>query len=478
MMKVLWLSAGSGRYKSGDNCYNGGGWIASLQEVVEQEKSIELALAFLTHDKADEEKTVGGTRYYPIYTQAPGRWKKLRTYYGGYKKFDDEEYVEQIQQVIHDFQPDIVQLFGTENAMATILGKTEEPLVVHLQGLLAPYDNAFFPIGLNKSNFVFPITVNEWVLRNGYIFAKNSIHARGKREIHLFKRIRYVMGRTEWDYEVSHLLASQSQYFHVDEVMRPCFYEAAGSWKRNSERKAFVISSTISQTIYKGLDLILKTASLLEQHTDIEFEWRVVGVNPDAKYVKFFEKSVEMKTTKVRYMGVLNAEQLRDNLLDSDVYVHPSYIDNSPNSVCEAQLLGLPVIATGVGGVTSLIEHNVSGLIVPANAPYELAYWLKDLFLRPQLAESLGAEAAKVAKKRHDRNNIIKQLLSTYQAIIDAHTINLSTNDNMNTTHKLPCEGDNSHLGGGKSYLIQRTGKHDSVTLSTIRTCGVYKLAA
>ena len=157
---------------------------------------------------------------------------------------------------------------------------------------------------------------------------------------------------------------------------------------------------------------------MLEEETDVDFEWQVVGVAPNSKYVRFFEKSICMKTSRVKYLGVLNAEQLRDTLLDSDVYVHPSYIDNSPNSVCEAQLLGMPVIVTAVGGVPSLVEHKVSGLIVPANAPYELAYWLKYIFENPNMAENIGHNATIIAQKRHDREEITKQLLLTYNTIL------------------------------------------------------------
>ena len=360
-----------------------------------------------------------GTYYYPIYHKPQSIFGKLRTYYGGYKRIDDNAFVPQIQKVISDFKPDVIHLFGMENPMATILRKTAIPIVVHLQGLLAPCDVAFFPVGLNKSSFLWPFSKEEWLLRNGSVYAKNSIHVKGIRERMLFKRVDYVMGRTDWDYEVSQLLAPHSRYFHVDEVIRPCFYERAGSWKVKARGKLVVIS-TISQTIYKGLDLILKTASLLEEETDIDFEWLVVGVSSGSNYVRFFEKNVGVKTSKVRYLGVLNAEQLRDSLLESDVYVHPSYIDNSPNSVCEAQLLGMPVIATGVGGVPSLVTHKVTGLLVPANAPYELAYWIMHVTKEKAMAGEMGRKAANVAWKRHDRDVIVKQLLQTYNTILNS----------------------------------------------------------
>lgn len=417
-MRVLWLSTTPGLYDSKDSGYNGIGWISSVQSLIQQEDGLELALAFLTSNVEDSEKIISGTHYYPIYSKVPNVFNKLKNYYGGYRNIDDDAYVPQILKIISDFNPDIIQLFGMENSMATILGKTEIPIVVHLQGLLAPYDNAFFPIDFNKYSFMWPFSKREWIIRNGYIYAKKSIHVRGVRERLLFKKVDYVMGRTDWDFEVSQLLAPQSRYFHVDEVMRSCFYDHAGEWI-SKHRDKIIITSTISQTIYKGLDLIIKAASLLEHETHLDFEWQVVGVSPNSSYTRFFEKTIKMKSSKVRYMGVLSAEQLCDTLLDSDIYVHPSYIDNSPNSVCEAQLLGMPVVATGVGGINSLIEHEDSGLLVPANAPYELAYWIKYIAENTCKAEELGHNGVNVALRRHDRKEIVKQLLFVYSSILE-----------------------------------------------------------
>ena len=185
-MKVLWLSINSGLYSNKGNSYNGGGWIASLQSLIQQSHDIDLALAFVTSDKKDIPLQIDKTKYYPIYNKPQNALSKLFFYYGGYKHIDENIYVEQLKAVIDDFKPDIIQLFGLENCMATILGKTNVPIVVHLQGLLAPCNNAFFFFGLNKNTFRWPPTIREWILRNGYLYAKKSIQIRGEREKNSF----------------------------------------------------------------------------------------------------------------------------------------------------------------------------------------------------------------------------------------------------------------------------------------------------
>lgn len=430
-MKILWLSVNNGLYKATSKIgkgYNGGGWVSSLQKLIISNHNNKLALAYITNEQLNKEQQEN-TIYYPIYESHKAYIQKFKEYYGGYKKKNSKKYLIQIKQIIQDFQPDIIHLFGLENPLAIIIRNTSVPIVIHLQGLLAPYDNAFFPVNFNKSSFLIPFSIREWVFRNGYIFAKNNIHVRGEKELSLLKKVEYVMGRTDWDYQMSSLLAPQTKYFHVDEVLRDSFYENAGKWKY-PESNTFYITSTISNTVYKGLDTVLKTAKLLKEQTVIPFKWNVIGLSQKDPIVRFFESKLKINSSEVRveYLGVLNENDLCDRLLDSHIYVHPSYIDNSPNSLCEAQLLGMPVIGTYVGGIPSLIKHKENGILVPSNAPYELAYNLKKCYKDKDFTINIGRNSYNTAKYRHDKKIILDSLLKTYSEVIEASKTNVHDN--------------------------------------------------
>lgn len=427
-MRILWLSVTPGLYQHPylKSSYNGGGWISSLQNVLITQEKITLALAFVTHIPLKEEKQ-NNTIYYPIFEPSKSSFQKLKEYYGGYKNAHTKKYINQIQKIIIDFKPDIIHLFGLENPLSCILGKTQVPIVVHLQGILSPYDNAFFPAGFNKFSFLFPFSFREWILRNGYIFAKNNIHVRGERELNLFHKIQYVMGRTHWDYQISHLFSPKSKYFHVDEVLRESFYENMGKWSFRPEKKLIIIS-TISNTIYKGLDTVLKTAKILKKQDRFSFKWQIVGIQKKDEIVHFFEHKFKINSEdiNIEYLGVLNESDLCKKLLESHIYVHPSYIDNSPNSICEAQILGMPVIGTYVGGIPSLITNQENGVLIPANAPFELSYILEKCFKDINYMSNLGYKASAVAQKRHNKSHVLKDLLTTYSTIIKENP-----NDNL-----------------------------------------------
>ena len=149
----------------------------------------------------------------------------------------------------------------------------------------------------------------------------------------------------------------------------------------------------------------------------MDFVWNVYGnIDPS-----FMEKQVGLchEDVNVRLCGVASPTQLRDALLESTMYFHPSYTENSPNSVCEAQILGVPVVASRVGGTDSLVEHGKTGFLYPVTDPYIAAYYIEYLVDNPKENVAIGNAAKQVAIVRHDKKKIVDELMETYREMID-----------------------------------------------------------
>ena len=165
----------------------------------------------------------------------------------------------------------------------------------------------------------------------------------------------------------------------------------------------------------KGPDVVLKTAKLIRENTDYQVEWKWIGGTDEE--IKEFERLTKVKAHEVglRMMGTLSASEMIRELLSSDMYVHTSYSDNSPNAVCEAQYLGMPVIATDTGGVISLFsEQYDKNMMVPMNDPFYLASKIIELREDDAKAKCLAEDNWTVAHQRHDVERISKQLKDTY----------------------------------------------------------------
>ena len=407
-MRVLLVSTSSGAWQAGTDCYNGSGWVSSVQRLLENDPGVELAMAFPTGEAGLFSEVRGSTRYFPMFCQERSSLEKLTYYYGGYKKQQDNQIVPQLLKAIESYDPDIVQIFGTESEIPELITQTDIPCVIHLQGFLGEYHKAFFPPGIDERTLRREfINVRENIFRNGIRFNYREMEVRAKREEEYMRRCRFFMGRTDWDKSIVRSFNPSATYFHVDEVLRPRFYEAA-KWKPRGGHLSIV--STISDTFYKGFGLILQTASILRDMND-DFTWTVVGVNPSDPTVRFFEKhyGILHHTVNVECVGVLPPERIIPLLQDASVYVHPSYIDNSPNSLCEAQYLGVPSIATEVGGVPTLMASQPWNMVPPGDAQALAARIMRITPQDNQMADALA---------RHDKEKIKDELMSAYESIL------------------------------------------------------------
>lgn len=409
-MKVLWFAVTPSLYAANNTEHNGGGWISSLEKQLREDKSIELGVAFEFND-TEFSVVKDSVTYFPIDGMYK-RWNRMKSRF----LFNTEENViiPQCIKIIENFKPDVIHIFGSEWCFGLLTEYINIPIVIHLQGSIPPYYNARFPPGYNIYNY---LIYNKFNFKKsiGRILGDISFKKRVKREERILRNCKNFMGRTHWDRLLTNLYHPHSNYYHCNEVLRPEITGCLLEW-RSQEREKLILVSTISNNLLKGLDVIFKTAKLLKENTDICFEWHLLGPK-DLLFIEWKEK-VKAADINIYPKGVVSASIITEELLNCDAYIHPSYIDNSPNAVCEAQYLGVPVIATNVGGISTLVDHNINGLLFPANDPYTLAHIISSIKLDPLTWNSLGSNAAFMAKERHDPEKIVNDLKMIYKSIM------------------------------------------------------------
>ena len=309
-------------------------------------------------------------------------------------------------------RPDIIHCWGSELCYGLIAQYISIPVVMHIQGIINPIYQAFRPAGMDGFSILKASDYNLLKYYKLYCRANVVMKHQATRERDMLKHIKYFIGRTEWDRQVTRLMSPESTYYYCSEALRTHITNSP-KWTCNSKRK-LIISSTILPPLYKGADVILRTASILKTSYKGDFEWNIYGMNS----IHLQEKFTGIKSGQVNVFcrGKVGPDILSEKLLKSDVFVHPSYIDNSPNSVCEAQYLGVPVIATYVGGIPSLIADG-AGLLVPANDVYQTAWNIIRLKKDIDLAESISEKEITLAEKRHNLKTIVNDLLGVYEQI-------------------------------------------------------------
>ncbi len=419
-MRVLWFTNTPSRYKPSSHPYYGGGWIDSLEALIQGHEDVDLGISF--YHPSDTVKVIrSNLTYYPILRKSAKRRPLTHLLHSWTGHVESEtSTLPKLLSVIDDFSPDVIHVFGTEGPFSSVQTHTEIPVVIHLQGLINPCTNAFFPPGQSRSSLLTSLSLLTRNLLALGPFSSYQRHRQGAlREARNLRQAHYVMGRTEWDRRVAQWFNPNVEYFKVNEVLRTPFYHPVPSRPSCLNPGPVRIVSTLSPILFKGIDVILKTARLLQAEAKLNFEWTILGISESDPILRHFARSTETQTGQLslKFVGAKSPEELAILLQNSDMFVHPSYIDNSPNSVCEAQILGVPVIACRVGGLDSLITHQQSGILVPANGVFELASWIIQLSRDPTLAQRLGSEARRQALIRHDRQAIVSGLLEVYHTI-------------------------------------------------------------
>ena len=329
-----------------------------LAEAIRQVPDLELGLAFFCKH-GGEPVSVGNVTWIPM--RRPGGLPR-RIVRALRPSSADRTDCSLCRSVVSGFRPDLIHVFGTEQMFGLLSGILETPVVIHLQGLMGPYMNAWVPPFHTFADYVRRGHTNPLRIAMGALALSLNRHA-ARRELEIMRCGSVFLGRTAWDRTYVSLYAPQAVYYHCEEALRSEFFRPVV--RKPPASPVFV--STLSSPLYKGHDVVLKTANVLCETGHGGFEWRVFGVSS----LRFAEKKTGIcaDDVHVRACGHVSGERLRSELLGCTALVHPSYVDNSPNSICEAQVLGVPCIAANVGGVASIVADGKTGYLVPANDP-------------------------------------------------------------------------------------------------------------
>ena len=418
-MKILWvtntifpeLSKAIGR-----NAPVVGGWMYGLANGLVN-ANVDLVVATSRPNVEAFETTINGTTYYLL----SGKEKATEF---------DVSLNPQWKKLISKVNPDAVHIHGTEYAHGLSLMKACPNLnyVISIQGLVsicARYFTGGIPYLTIKKNR----TIRDFIKNDGILKSQKEFFKRGELvEKEYFKIGRNFIGRTSWDFDHTRILNPKATYHFCNESLRDVFYDSK-KWSTNSMKKHTIF---VSQAIYpiKGLHQILKAIALIkDEFPDLKI--KIAGGNVTrvsslrdrlalGGYGKYLISLIQKYQLKdhIEFTGVLDKNQMVQEYLNCNVFICPSSIENSANSIGEAQLLGVPCIASYVGGAHDLIEHKKTGILYRFEEVEMMAQSIKEIFNTKTLMEELSTGGIKVASERHNRDTNLKTTLEIYKKII------------------------------------------------------------
>ena len=415
-MKILWITnilfpeaerhiTGSGEFR------DSGGWMLGAANALTAISEIRLFVACVSTKVTELMQLKGERITYFVIPYGNGNLK----YNPGYCS-----YWKQINDAVH---PDVVHIHGTEysHGFAYMKACGCDNVVISIQGLTSAY--YYYYYGMSRADVYRNITLRD-IIRGSILKGQKSFMQRAVYEIEMLKMVKHVIGRTSWDRARVWAINPKAEYHFCNETLRQEFYEG-DKWRYNECNKHTIFLSQAGYPI-KGLHQVLKAMPLILRHypdaqirvagTDITKSATLVEklrLSGYGKYIKSLIKKYALEG-KVTFTGNLNGKLMKQEYLRANVFVCPSSIENSPNSLGEAQILGTPCIASYVGGIMDMMRGNEENLY-----RFEEIEMLAEKVCRVFADEDKQVDMHIVAAKRHSSSLNCNNLLLVYKDIIN-----------------------------------------------------------
>jgi glycosyltransferase involved in cell wall biosynthesis len=273
-----------------------------------------------------------------------------------------------IRKKIVAIKPDVIHAWGSEQGAALVAARLKLPFVATVQGLMTWYEEL---VPLNRyQHFA------AWLERRSLPLAP--------------------VVTTESTFAVDYLKRRWPQ-MNVAQV------EHAPDWIFHQLKRApqlapalrFVFVSSISHI--KGGDLLVKALDRLRD--EINFQLIVVGRGEPALMEQLRRETSPEIWSRIEFKPELTPAQVADEMARATLMIFPTRADTSPNSVKEAVVAGLPVVASAVGGITDYVWPGRNGILFPSENLDALVRAIRDACAHPRFSRGeVEADALEQAR--------------------------------------------------------------------------------
>lgn len=360
----------------------------------------------------------------------------------------DERLEPALEKIVSIVEPDIVHCFGTEYphtlAMCRVFPRKDR-LLLGLQGLCTFVARGYYadlPERVIRS-----VTLRDWLKKDCLRQQQEKFALRGDMEREAVGLAGNITGRTRFDRTHAKAWNPRARYYEMNESLRAEFYGPV--WRAEGCEPYSIF---LSQGDYplKGLHyMLLALPEVLKKYPDTKLY--VAGnslvayqtlkqklkISAYGKYLRSLLKEKGLEG-RVAFLGKLDAGQMRDRYLKSNLFVCCSSVENSPNSLGEAMLLGLPCVCADAGGIPSIFTENVDGIMYkgfsldrergregaatgregPETVAERLAEAVIQMWSDSEKRDEYCRNARNHALRTHDRKRNYQKLVEIYEKIL------------------------------------------------------------
>lgn len=181
------------------------------------------------------------------------------------------------------------------------------------------------------------------------------------------------------------------------------------------EREICHIVTVARLTWEKALELGLLVAKRLMER-GVPIVYHVIGDGPFKTALQCWADRLKLGG-RVCWHGALPSENVRKILSGCDVYLHPSVSESFGVAVVEAMALGLPVVASRVGGIPEIVEHEKTGFLLELDDIDGMADGIEKIWNSRELRMEMSVEARRQAVKKFSIDREVREWVDLYHSV-------------------------------------------------------------
>lgn len=178
---------------------------------------------------------------------------------------------------------------------------------------------------------------------------------------------------------------------------------------RNPEEFRVICGTRV--TPRKGMRLLIQALDILSRRYS-NVKVLIVGEGDEKQALKDFSRGLGLDKN-VNFLGYVPRDKAAEIYGQADVYASPSFNEGMANFMLECMALGMPIVATDVGGTTELVTEGKNGMIIKVGDANDLAEKLETLILNPTMKEMMGL-ASRARAEQMSWEKVAGQYLDVY----------------------------------------------------------------
>jgi glycosyltransferase involved in cell wall biosynthesis len=326
-------------------------------------------------------------------------------------------------EIIKDFKPKIVQIWGSENFLKLTPFDKDVPgiKVLTMQGVLGSIAPQLL-LGLSMKEIISTIGLKELVYRRNLFLEHKSFVVEGEKERKMIERSHYIIVQSEWTKSQIKNYNEAATFYKTSRRLREDFINAK-RWFDVQRNNLIIYSAALGYPL-KGLHTLLKALSIVKKDFP-SVQLRLAGAygkdsfksDGYTRLIYRYIKKLKLQDNVV-FLGSITAKDIIKNLHESTVFVNPSYIESYSLTLAEAMSVGTPSVVSYAGAMPELAEDNKEALFFTPTDYKNCAFKILKILNNDNLALELSKKAVERFRKRDLEFDIVQNQIEIYEDIL------------------------------------------------------------